>query len=181
MDQLNYPKELLEIFIGDDDSEDGSDWDGIVSEEPRSQVEYDLRPIESDKYWQWYQLVYQRFLIVRPDAKDRIQPQSKESLEECRHNGLLYGAFSEKRPVGLIAGKYLPFLGHEALFINEITIHDDYRGKWMAPSMQWRFIKEKAQGKGFVWGTIDNVNRPSLRTAAGVGRKIVSSEHFVAL
>ena len=102
-------------------------------------------------------------------------------MEAVRENGLLWGAYENHKMIGLIGAMPEPLYGHQGLCFYELAVDDDYRGLGLAPAMQWRFIKQVAEDQTWIWGTIDSLNIPSLRSAKRIGRKPIQREYFLPL
>lgn len=139
-----------------------------------------LSPPEAG-YYQWYQANHKAFHAAAPELVDWVPGNSEAQMEDCRRDGLLYEVHRGGEQIGLIAGVRSPFLGQPGIYMMEIILHAEQRGKGLAVPVQRAFIEQAAAPGEIIWGTIDNRNQASLRTALRVGRRIVRAELFVPI
>lgn len=90
---------------------------------------------ETSNYYDWYRAEYHEFHKRNPEYVDRIPANSQELMDRCLDEGLLYFLMEEGKKVGLIAGENEVFLGQPAVYLNEILVARDYRGKGYAKTL----------------------------------------------
>lgn len=134
-----------------------------------------LQLVDQDNYYDQYLDYYKQFHHEQPDKKDKVAVNDKATMEISRTDGLLYQILLNEKPIGLIAGERLDFMGASGLYFNEIVIDQAHKGNKLAAAAQ-RHLIEKTNTIEFVWGTIDTSNIASSKTAARVGRKVCRIE-----
>jgi len=142
-------------------------------------VKYDL-PLKIPKeYYDWYYKQYQIFHKLRPDFVDRVTVNSKELMDECLDQGLLYQLEVDGEIAGLIAGEMEKFLGESAVYIDEILTSSAFRGKGYAAKLLGSFVG--LINAKYLTCYIDSDNVTSTKTALRAGEVIFSQECSVKI
>ena len=136
--------------------------------------QYDLSLVKPDAYYEWYEKEYQDFHKKNPAYRERIPMNSKELMDHCLKEGLLFFMKDESRTLGLIAGEREEFLGEPSIYLNELLVADAYRGQGYGTKLLGSFI-QKLDATYFTC-YIDSENISSTRTALRSGQKIFSQE-----
>lgn len=137
---------------------------------------------ESDmQIFDWYVEGYRNFHKHFPDLKVKVPVLEKEILEDSLREGLLYSAYKSGELVGLIAAQSGQFLGMDGLYFNEIFLLEKMKGQGLGKVLQKKLVLEVTKGHEIIWGTIDEFNIPSYKTAEANGRKPVHYECFLKL
>ena len=131
--------------------------------------------------YELYSREYDIFHRVQPSLA-HVKPLPYDQAAALCTDGMVYKIYSKGEWVGMC------FLeeSHEAFFYGyyiagQITF-DRYKGKGMASAAQSMIIAELAsQGHGFMYGTIEAVNLPSISSAQKVGRKKTAAYVFIDL
>ena len=144
-------------------------------------VPFEVRRIENDSYFRWYEDEYRKFHDANPDLKSWVTISDKDELENYRNERLLFGSYLDGRLIGLVGGESRSLLGLSGLYMGELLISEEYKGEGFAPQMQKQFLRHAGEGFEVVWGTIDARNIPSTRTALRVGRRPMREEIFFPL
>lgn len=131
--------------------------------------------------YDWYIDGYRRFHLQYPELKEKVPTCEREVLEDSLKEGLLYTAYYDEELVGLIAAQSGYFLGLDGLYFNEIFLLEKVKGLGLGKALQKKFVLEVTKGHEIIWGTIDESNTPSFKTAAANGRKPVHYEGFLNL
>lgn len=140
-----------------------------------------LKVEKEESILDWYEEGYRKFHEKYPDLKIKVPVNDRETMMDSLNQGLLHSAFLNSERVGLIASIKSPFLGQEGLYFNEIFIVEDMKGKGLGKTLQKLAVLDVCEGNEFVWGTIDETNLASYKTAYANGRRPVSYECFVKL
>tara|TARA_R110002072_G_scaffold534_2_gene3605 strand:+ start:139311 stop:140258 length:948 start_codon:yes stop_codon:yes gene_type:complete len=144
-----------------------------------AQVKIEL--ITNDSYYDWYKSGYDQFHADYPQLKNKVTVNSKELMRESLDEGLLKLFTIDGEKVGLIGAEKSKFLGHDGLYFNEIYIEKNWKGKGLAKAMQRIFVASSTKGHELIWGTINDSNIPSYKTAYSNGRRAVRFECFFSL
>ena len=140
-----------------------------------------LIQVVDDSYYQWYQERYEAFHTDWPKLKEFVTVNSKECMNRSMQQGLLYEVYYQGEKIGLIAGERSLFLGHPGIYFNEIFIDLSWKGKGLAKAIQRKFVVGNAQDDEWIWGTINDQNIPSCRTASANQRKAIRFESFIKI
>lgn len=140
-------------------------------------IKNDLPLRKPEDYYEWYKSEYAKFHKTKPEYKNRITVNSKESMDKSLDEGLLYFYIQDERKIGLIAGINDVFLGESAIYLNDILISENHRENSYATSLLASFTGI-LNAKYFIC-EIDSDNIASTKTAIRSGQKIYSQELFV--
>lgn len=139
----------------------------------------DLPLSKNENYYEWYKSEYVKFHEEKPEYINRIQVNSRALMDHSFNENLLYFFMTEGNKIGLIAGEKNEFLGRPAIYLNEILIGQNHRGKGHANRLLSSFVNI-LNAEYFICD-IDSDNAPSTKTALSSGQKIFSQELFVQL
>ena len=137
-------------------------------------TKYNLDLDKSLDFYDWYRSEYEKFHKSNPEYIDRITVNSKEAMEHCLDENLLFLLRSGDKKVGLIAGTNEIFLDRSAIYLDEILIAREFRGKGYAKKLLGSFIN-LLNAEYFICH-IDLDNLPSTKTALRSGQAIFSQE-----
>lgn len=132
--------------------------------------------VENDRYYPFYEKVYKEFHRKNPKLKAYVSLNSRDVMNDCLTQNLLYYIVYRKEKIGLISAEKYDIFGEKSLHVTEIVIDSKYKGKKLATATQRKFIETVKADFKYIWGEIDSINVPSLKNALRVGRKIVSTE-----
>lgn len=135
---------------------------------------YDLNLDKSFDFYNWYKSEYDKFHKSNPEYIDRIPVNSRETMEHCLDENLLFLLMEGDKKVGLIAGQNEIFLDKPAIYLDEILIAEEYRGKGYAKKLLGSFVN-LLNAEYFICH-IDIDNFPSTKTALRSGQTIFSQE-----
>ena len=135
--------------------------------------------VTDDSYYDWYKNGYEKFHYKNPELEKKVTLNSFDSMKDSREQGLLYEVYIEGEKIGLISGEGTSLLGHQGIYFHEIFIDEKWRGKGLAKVIQRKFLTLNAQDDDFIWGTIDDSNLPSYKTALSNGRRPIRYECFI--
>lgn len=141
----------------------------------------DLKRVTDDSFYSWYKRGYENFHKQTPSLKKKVTMNSLESMKDSMESGLLYDVMIGKERIGLISAERSPLLGHPAIYFHEIYIDNNWRGRGLAKSIQRKFILQNAKAGDYIWGTIDNSNLSSYKTALSNRRRPIRYECFARL
>lgn len=147
----------------------------------RLESNFSIERVEDKNFYHWYKEIYDEFHSSRPELKDWVPINQEEDMIESMQNGLLWYILDQDKKIGIIQGEEESLLGEPSLYISEILLTRDYKGRGLAPLAQVEFIKENASYFKFVWGTIDQKNIPSMKTALRVGRSNIRSAFMLPI
>ncbi|MCR9204019.1 MAG: GNAT family N-acetyltransferase [Halobacteriovoraceae bacterium] len=129
----------------------------------------------------WYVDGYRNFHKHFPDLKVKVPVLERDILEDSLREGLLYSARKDGELVGLIAAQSGQFLGMDGLYFNEIFLLEKMKGQGFGKVLQKKLVLEVTKGHEIIWGTIDEFNIPSYKTAEANGRKPIHYECFLKI
>jgi hypothetical protein len=140
-------------------------------------VKYDLPLSIPGDYYDWYEDQYKAFHEMRPDFIDRVTVNSKEIMDACLEQGLLYQLQVNGQIAGLIAAEREIFLGQPTVYIDEILTSTNFRGKGYASKILGSFAN--IVDVTYLTCHIDSENLPSTKTALRAGEEVFSQECMV--
>ena len=138
---------------------------------------HDLALSQHKQYYPWYQAEYASFHQEHPEFVNRIQTNSQELMDASYEEGLLYTLTEGDNRIGLVAAERDTFLDRPTIYLIEILIAKNYRGKGYAGRLLAGFVN-RLNADYFVC-EIDVDNVPSTKTALRSGQKVFSQENFV--
>jgi hypothetical protein len=142
---------------------------------------FSLQEVSDFEFYDWYASGYRRFHRTSPKLRDFVTVNSPAVMRKSVESGLLSLVIVQGETVGLIAADRSPFLGHPALYFNEIFIDGAWKGRGLAKAVQRKFISRSCSAADWVWGTVDQKNLPSYKTALSNGRKAIRYESFLPI
>jgi len=137
-------------------------------------VKYDLPLKLPSNYYDWYYNQYKIFHELRPDFVDRVTVNAKEVMDECLQQGLLFQLEIDEQIAGLIAGERELFLGQATVYIDEILVASEFRGKGYASKLLGSFAN--LLDAKYLTCHIDSENIASTKTALRAGEVVFSQE-----
>jgi len=135
---------------------------------------YDLNLDKSVEFYNWYKSEYEKFHQSNPEYINRITVNSRETMEHCLDENLLFLLMEGDKKIGLIAGENETFLDKPAIYLDEILVAQEFRGKGYAKKLLGSFIN-LLNAEYFICH-IDIDNFPSTKTALRSGQSIFSQE-----
>ncbi|KEQ11533.1 GNAT family N-acetyltransferase [Endozoicomonas numazuensis] len=135
--------------------------------------------LKPESYYEWYKSEYDQFHKDNPEYINRIQVNSKEVMDSSQKEGLLYLYTQGVDKLGLIAGENDTFLDEKSIYINELLIAHNYRGKGYANNLLSSFIA--LLDAEYLICDIDSDNIPSTKAALRSGQSVFSQEVFVSV
>ena len=167
-------KPVQKLYVGEIDN--------IISKEYPDNYNFGgLKKINDEEYYNWYISEYELFHNKHPEFLDWVEVNSLELMEECRADNLLFLFEDDRKRIGLIAGEKNRIFNEEAVYIDEILISEECRGKGYASSLMRKFIECIPTDMKYVWSHIDSRNLSSSRTAVKIGQRPISEEYFIKL
>lgn len=145
---------------------------GVVSD----LLVFDLELKTPKSYYDWYKEEHDKFIQQNQRFKDRITINSKDMMDECLKQGLLFQHIENNEIIGLVAGETEVFLGGNSVHIDEILIGSAFRRKGYSSKLLGSFIN-KMETK-YITCEIDIENIGSTKTAFKLGEKVFSQELF---
>ena len=141
--------------------------------------------LEADSGVAWYDEYRQMYDVASDVPASRLRGptlESRASLAECARAGALFRVVIDGMTAGVIAARPDSYRYWRGWHIVEEVLHPRIRGHHLAPAMQQALLRSlNADREGFVFGTIEAGNTPSLKTALRVGRRILEIGTFVAV
>ncbi len=138
--------------------------------------EISLKKVKNLDFYDWYKKIYDEFHKENKYLKFIVSSNSKADFENNIKDNLIYFIEYKNKRIGLISGASRMFLGKKAIYMYEIVIEKEFKGKKLATATQRKFIEINKNNYHFIWGTISNKNIPSYKNALRIGRKIISTE-----
>lgn len=135
-----------------------------------------LEKINDLNFYTWYKELYDEFHKENPDLEFLVTTNNQEAFESCIKENLIYFIIHNNKKIGLIAANEDTFLGEKSIYIIEIVLQKEFKGKKLATAAQRKFIELVQKDYKYIWGQISAKNIPSSKNALRVGRKIISTE-----
>ncbi|MGE0632442.1 MAG: hypothetical protein AB7O96_08550 [Pseudobdellovibrionaceae bacterium] len=148
---------------------------------PNNYEKVSFRSINDNSYRAWYEELYKDFHSNNEELKDWVPVNDEDDMNACLKDRLLFLTCIENEKAGLIAAKRKDLLGKSGVYMTEVLLSKDFKGKGYAPAIQRKFIDELPKDIELVWGTIDTRNVSSTKSAFRVGRRSIRSEFFVPI
>lgn len=148
---------------------------GVVSDLENDHLEL-TRP---KNYYNWYEKEHNLFIKEKQDLLDRVTINSKEMMDDCLNQKLLFQYVLHEHVIGLVAGERDVFMGLDSIYLDEIIVASDYRRKGFGKKILSSFIGN--QNVKYVTCHIDIENIGSTRIALKLGEKVFSQELFFRL
>lgn len=142
-------------------------------------VKYHLELYKPTDYYEWYRKQYELFHEFRPDFVNRVKVNPKDLMDNCLEQGMLYQLKEGSEIVGLIAGEKVKFLGNTTVYIDELLISEDFRGKGYATKLLGSFVN--LLDVKYLTCYIDHENTASRKTALRAGEVVFSQECSVVV
>ena len=139
----------------------------------------DLVLEKSPLFYERYREEYQNWKIENPKFEGFVRVEEKEELTDAITQGLLYSIYDQGKWAGLVAGREKLFYGTKAIYIFELFLTKQLRGKKIARILQGLFLENIRANYEWVWGEIHGDNLPSLKTAQSLGRKKIMTQYFI--
>lgn len=128
-----------------------------------------------DDYLKEYELFHERVPILRSVVKTQSIDDFKEAIQEK----LLYKIIINGSVAGLIAGLARDYYGLKGVNILEEILFDSFQGKGFGVYIQRAFTLKLKNRYSILWGTISDLNTPSLKTALKNGRHVMEIESAI--
>lgn len=139
-----------------------------------------LEPETEAEGYDRYSAALNEFLDAHPHCKSWLSMTSREEFQECEAVGGLHAMWVGDAYAGVIAALPKALRGIAGWEIVEEVVTASNRGRGLAPVMQRLLLERLDPNRGAViFGTIDDRNRASLKTALRVGRREVGGWTFL--
>lgn len=141
-----------------------------------------LKRSDSVEFYERYLEEYEDFHSANSHLRALVPVASRDALDTCLSEGLLFEVLVDGNWGGVIAGRKQSAFGMRGFRIVEELLSTSYRSQGLGPALQRHFIDRlPAESHAIVHGAIDPLNFPSLKTAKKTGRRVVMSTQFVDL
>lgn len=143
--------------------------------------EISLQRVEDRSFYPWYHQLYADFHRNNPGLKDWVPINDEEDMFASMEENLLWYVYAKDKRIGIVQGETESIFNRPSLYMAEILLDEEYRGRALAPKVQIEFIRKNRKKFDIVWGTIDQKNIPSMKTALKVGRRNIRSAFMVPI
>ncbi|MGH6815972.1 MAG: hypothetical protein ACREC6_09720 [Hyphomicrobiaceae bacterium] len=153
-----------------------------VAERPRA-VGFErvaLRRSTSLEFYPRYKAVYEAVFAERPVLCGEVRVETKKSLADCLAAGFLFEIFVDDEWAGVMAADRRTIAGVHGIYIVEIVLTKEMRGRRLGAAVHQRFAAEAAPAD-VILGTISAKNPWSRQTALRAGRIEIGAWHWVGL
>lgn len=152
----------------------------IALPRPRADMALDLQGGDPREYYDEYAAIYDAFWAARPELHGRVLREPIESLVECHETGRCLHARVNGKLAAVVASSPSNFEGLDGWLVREEILAPPFWRRGLGAALQRGLIDSLAGVEnGILFGTIDVVNVPSLRTATRCGRVDISGWAFV--
>lgn len=139
-----------------------------------------LEPESEEEGYDRYRDAFNEFLESNPAWKNRLPKTDRDDFRECENVGGLYRLLVGQEYAGMIAARPGQLMGIRGWEMMEELIVPPFRGSGLASTMQRLFIERLDTARAsLVFGTIDDRNVASMKTALRVGRRDVGGWVFI--
>lgn len=137
-----------------------------------------LKPLHNTNFYDNYLKEYELFHQASPEFKFVVRAESLDDFQEAIKENLLFEIVINGKMGGIIAGSATDYYGVNAAYIVEEILYDPFRGKGFGAYIQKAFTKKLKGRFSLLWGTISDLNYPSLKTALKNGRQVSEIDYF---
>jgi RimJ/RimL family protein N-acetyltransferase len=135
----------------------------------------------SSSGYQLYRNEYEVFHSAQP-ALAHVKPLRHDQVTDLCINGRVYKIYSQGDWAGLCCIEESHEKFYYGYYIAGQVTFDRFKGKGIASAVQSKIISElPSEGLGFMYGTIESVNLPSIRSAQKAGREKTAAYVFIHL
>ena len=127
-----------------------------------------------DEYIKEYEIFHKR----NPALSSVVKAESIDDFKEAIQDELLYKIIINGSTAGLIAGLARDYYGLKGVNILEEILFDTFKGKGFGAYIQKAFTLKLKNRYFVLWGTISDLNLPSLKTALKNGRRVTEIEYI---
>lgn len=130
-----------------------------------------------------YRALYDDIFDERPWLRGVVRVETRETLETCRAQGLLFDIEIDGAWSGIVAGCEDVIAGVSGVQVAEIVLSRRVRGSGLGIAVQRRFAETVAarDASAVIFGTVDDANLPMRRTAERAGRIDVGASFLIDL
>jgi hypothetical protein len=131
-----------------------------------------------------YVVLYDDIYDERPWARNEVRVEDRETLADCRAQGLLFHVYVDDFWSGIVAATHRGRAARGAvqgIQVAEIILTKSARGAGLGVAVQRRLAEHVVSGepKATIWGTIAHANLPMRRTAERVGRVNIGTTYCI--
>jgi hypothetical protein len=146
----------------------------------KSDMQFDLQPGDPREYYDEYSAMYDAFWAARPALHGRVLREPIESLIECHETGRCLHARVDGRLAAVVASCPSNFEGLDGWLVREEILAPTLWGRGLGVVLQRGLIDSLAGVENAIlFGTIDEANVASMRTATRCGRVDIAGWTFV--
>lgn len=138
---------------------------------------FTLERWSSGDFYQPYLALYQD--LHQQEAARSNLPNDREDLAEAMAEGNLWVLKAGEAITGMIQGENGRILGKDGVYICDIIIHSDFRGRRLGARAQGELARQLPPNISLIHGEIAPSNLPSLRSAQRAGRQLIRKEYLV--
>ncbi len=136
-------------------------------------------PNSIDLFYEKYKHSFEQLLVEQPHYKELISLESKEDLFQLLAQKTLFCVEIDGQWAGLVAAEQRQEQYLRGFCVIEELLDKEWRGQGFGVALQRHLIERlPAQDNDLIYGTIDDKNMPSLKTAFRVGRKSIGKYVF---
>jgi GNAT superfamily N-acetyltransferase len=143
-----------------------------------------LVPAADIGFYERYVALYDDIYQERPWARNEVRVEDRETLEDCREQGLLFHVRIDEVWSGIVAAVRWGAAAGGAvrgIQVAEIVLAKSARGRGLGIAVQRRLAEHIAASEPntTIWGTVAHVNLPMRRTAERAGRTDIGATYWV--
>jgi len=136
-------------------------------------------PDSMDVLYERYTKIFNQLLAEKPEYEQMIGLESKEDLAKLLAEKTLFSIEIDGQWAGLIAAERRQEQYLRGFCVIEELLEQSWRGQGFGAALQRHMIERlPVQANDLIYGTIDDKNVPSLKTAFRVGRKSIGKYVF---
>ena len=135
-------------------------------------------------FYDRYVTLYDEIYDERPWARAEVRVEDRETLADCRAQGLLLHVYVDGIWSGIVAGTHWGSSARGAvkgIQVAEMILAKSARGAGLGVGVQLRFAEHVASlaPNATIWGTVAHANVPMRRTAKRAGRVDIGTTYCI--
>lgn len=141
-----------------------------------------LKLAEGLDWYEQYAKIYKSYEEQHPNSSIEMNwptVESKDFFKVALEDKLLFEIYLDNKWIGVIAGFYDEFLNSRVIFLGEIIIKSEFRGRGFSKHIYHAFIDKIKSKNKYLVGTIYHDNKPALNSALSCNRRIIQRTYFL--
>ncbi|MEZ5022815.1 MAG: GNAT family N-acetyltransferase [Chitinophagales bacterium] len=136
-----------------------------------NQDKFEFRIPTDISFYKNYEKAFQQLVEAANGEEVLVYKESKESIQTLVDKQLVIGVYYDNDWAGFIAVDQINYKYFKGYCVMEEILLKEYKGKGLGKALQRKMIEHlSSKDDELLYGTIDNKNIPSIKTALANGR-----------